>query len=119
VKAKTPNSRKSAYQLLLTLCSGCQDNINSLLEKGYLQLLNIIPNRKKYAYLPSKLTKTFYGFVGLKNLGCICYMNAMLQQFYMTPQFRYAILMADDKIEPNIITSEKWGSVDDNTLHQL
>jgi hypothetical protein len=46
-------------------------------------------------------------------------MNAMLQQFYMTPQFRHAILMADDKIEPNIVTSEKWGAVDDNSLHQL
>jgi len=37
----------------------------------------------------------------------------------MTPQFRYAILMADDKTEPNIVKTEKWGEVDDNTLHQL
>jgi ubiquitin carboxyl-terminal hydrolase 34 len=90
-----------------------------LVEGSLLKLLDVIPETKKYAYMPSKLTKTFYGFVGLKNLGCICYMNAMLQQFYMTPQFRHAILMADDKIEPNIVTSEKWGAVDDNSLHQL
>jgi ubiquitin C-terminal hydrolase len=37
------------------------------------------------------------GHVGLKNLGCICYMNAMVQQFFMTPTFRFALLMADDK----------------------
>jgi ubiquitin C-terminal hydrolase len=32
------------------------------------------------------------GFVGLRNLGCICYMNSTLQQFYMTPAFRSAVL---------------------------
>ena len=30
--------------------------------------------------------------VGLKNLGCICYMNSILQQVYMVPTFRYAIM---------------------------
>ena len=32
--------------------------------------------------------------------------------------FRYALLMADDKLPPNMITTPKWGTVDDNTLHQ-
>jgi len=32
------------------------------------------------------------GFVGLRNLGCICYMNATLQQFYMNHSFRAAVL---------------------------
>ena len=33
-----------------------------------------------------------HGHVGLKNLGCICYMNSILQQVYMVPTFRYAIM---------------------------
>ena len=33
-----------------------------------------------------------HGHVGLKNLGCICYMNSILQQIYMVPTFRYAIM---------------------------
>ena len=33
-----------------------------------------------------------YDHVGLKNLGCICYMNSILQQVYMVPTFRYAIM---------------------------
>jgi ubiquitin carboxyl-terminal hydrolase 9/24 len=37
-----------------------------------------------------------YGYAGLKNLGCICYMNAMNQQLYNTETFRYMILMAND-----------------------
>lgn len=40
--------------------------------------------------------KNYLGYVGIRNLGCICYMNAMMQQFYMTPEFRYAILRAND-----------------------
>ena len=31
--------------------------------------------------------------------------------------FRYAILMADDKVPLNFVTDNKWGTVDDNVLH--
>ena len=53
------------------------------------------------------------GYVGLKNLGCICYMNSIMQQLYMVPTFRYAILQSDDR--KDIDTSQ----FDDNLLHQL
>jgi ubiquitin C-terminal hydrolase len=43
---------------------------------------------QRAALLPRSST----GYVGLKNLGCICYMNATLQQFFMTPAFRAAVL---------------------------
>lgn len=32
------------------------------------------------------------GYVGLKNLGCICYMNSTLQQFFMNAPFRRGVL---------------------------
>ena len=32
------------------------------------------------------------GYVGLRNLGCICYMNSLMQQFFMIEPFRYGIL---------------------------
>ncbi len=45
-------------------------------------------------------------------------MSAMLQQFYMTPTFRYGILMADDGQPPNLQKRPKDGLlVDDNILH--
>ena len=52
--------------------------------------------------------------VGLKNLGCICYMNSIMQQMYMVPTFRFAIMNSDDK-EPAKLNH----GIDDNVLHQL
>ena len=37
-------------------------------------------------------TKSDTGFVGLDNLACICYMNSSLQNLYMVPEFRAAVL---------------------------
>ena len=54
--------------------------------------------------------------VGLKNLGCICYMNSMLQQFFMSPTFRRGILQVDDGIEPDLNNNL---NVDDNPFHQI
>jgi ubiquitin carboxyl-terminal hydrolase 34 len=54
--------------------------------------------------------------VGLKNLGCICYMNSMLQQFFMSPTFRRGILQVDDGIEPDMNNNL---NVDDNPFHQI
>lgn len=36
------------------------------------------------------------GYVGLKNLGCICYMNSFMQQLYMMPFFRHSITACQD-----------------------
>jgi len=69
----------------------------------------------RYNFYNSYNTKV-EGHVGLKNLGCICYMNSMLQQFFMVPSFRRAILQVDDSEEPN--TNNAYG-VDDNVFHQV
>lgn len=44
-----------------------------------------------------KNEKSATGFVGLKNIGCICYMNSIMQQLFMIPSFRKAILEVQDK----------------------
>jgi hypothetical protein len=45
---------------------------------------NINYNKKKFDH------------VGLKNLGCICYMNSTMQQLFMIPTLRYSILRFSD-----------------------
>jgi len=32
------------------------------------------------------------GYVGLRNFGCTCYMNSLIQQLFMIPEFRAGIL---------------------------
>ena len=35
------------------------------------------------------------GYVGLRNFGCTCYMNSLIQQLFMIPEFRAGILKAE------------------------
>ena len=118
VKCKGKDSRAIAYKLLGTLCKGHERNLNVLLN-DLLALVGKIPMANTWNYHPTADSKSLYGYVGLKNLGCICYMNSMLQQFYMTPTFRYAVMMADDKKEPNLVNKDNKYMIDDNVLHQL
>ena len=60
-----------------------------------------------------------YGHVGLDNIGCICYMNSIMQQIYMVPTFRYAILGCDDHEAPKPSEYGRMSTKDDNLLHQL
>jgi uncharacterized UBP type Zn finger protein len=60
----------------------------------------------------SEKIKSGCGYVGLKNLGCICYINSFLQQIFMIPDFRNAILQCEDPLETKEPDSE-------NLLHQL
>lgn len=36
------------------------------------------------------------GYVGIKNLGCICYMNSFMQQLFSIPKLRHAITSCED-----------------------
>ena len=64
-------------------------------------LCQVVVSKKGYS-LPT-LPKSSTGYVGLKNLGCICYMNATVQNFFMVPEFRRGVLeyadREDDKAE--------------------
>ena len=67
---------------------------------------------------PGDRTRSPLGFAGIKNLGSICYMNAMIQQFYHVPAFRYCLLAANDSAAPNLVTTASGKTLDDNNLHQ-
>ena len=81
----------------------------------YEKLKNIkFPN--EFQFDPNRDSKSSLGFVGLKNLGATCYMNAILQQCFLIEPFKFGILSADDQVPENISNELK---VDDNLLHQL
>jgi len=117
-KCKSRESRSALYKLLGTLTEDSAENLNQLLMNCVIPLTNRVTPSTAWKYLPSLDTRSFHGYSGIKNLGCICYMNAMHQQFFTIPTFRYGILAAADGIEPTC-EADKKGEVDENVLHQL
>lgn len=74
-------NRDILYRLLL------RTNTGRLVPTIHNMLVRVEPKKPG----PAKAT----GYVGLTNLGCICYMNAMMQQLFMTREFKYALLSID------------------------
>jgi ubiquitin C-terminal hydrolase len=72
-----------------------------------------------YSFYQQHSSKKQCDHVGLKNLGCICYMNSTMQQMYMVPTFRRAIMWSDDGKPPNPSSNYRYSCEDDNLLHQL
>lgn len=128
-KSKDNDFRQACYEFVIVLIDNSYENILFLLG------LNLFSNDKQvkdddsmnnYSVPNARqaIMKRYgesYGerredHCGIKNLGCICYMISMLQQFFMTPSFRYNLLTIDD--EKPINKSNKF-LVDDNSLHQI
>lgn len=128
-KCKLRDSRIAAYRLAITLVSQHPANLSLLLTQCLTPMLSRLDRVTSWTYAPASELRSVYGYSGITNLGYICYMNSMLQQFYMIPQFRYAILEADDQKPPtnlpflrgdtDVDKSKKGYDIDENVLHQL
>lgn len=114
-KCKSSVTRTEVFRLINTLARDCLENLNSVLSyiKG-LQHNSSWRTRKHpdWSISPYHDEKSITGYVGVKNLGCICYMISLLQQLYMIPTFRESILSVEDP-KKNEIPQE------DNLLYQL
>lgn len=113
-------AKDAAYRLLNSLIRKSPLLMNAFLEKSMLPLMDLIKRQDCWNYSPpgggSESARQKY--VGLKNLGCICYMNAMMQQYFMIPAFRYNILSIDDSFKEDLV-EYKGAKIDDNVMHQL
>lgn len=125
-KAKIRETRKSAYNLLLTLTI-CEETWSRKVVKTLELLKTRIKPLDTWNYSPTSQLRSLHGYAGIFNYGAICYMNSVLQQFFMIPQFRYSILAANDNLPPEMKEVPNWfisknrtpGLLDNNLLHQL
>lgn len=98
-KCKSGNSRTAALRLLAVLSRDCLVNLEAVLE--YIKEFGRRASWRTHKGSDWAIThlddeKSSTGYVGLKNLGCICYMISLFQQLFMVPSFRTDLLAVDD-----------------------
>jgi ubiquitin carboxyl-terminal hydrolase 9/24 len=103
-KCKSNSNRKKAFDLILSLTTDCLDNLNVVL--SYMKRFNENPSwrtnkESDWSIQLYQDEKSITGHVGIKNLGCICYMNSLHQQLFMIPGFRNDILSVKDPNHDN------------------
>jgi len=98
-KCKSSHTRNIAIRLLAEMCQDVPQNT-------FLVAELLTPNhqgakKRGWEFAPQERQTRSRGspYVGLKNLGCICYMNAAMQQLFMIPKLRQNILAVDQYSE--------------------
>jgi ubiquitin C-terminal hydrolase len=99
-KCKTKASRQACFCLLTELARDCSDNFKEIVQLLSKQIEKLYLGND-YSFSPSRREKSKYGYVGLQNQGATCYMNSLMQQLYLIPNFRREILSAVNKSKEN------------------
>ncbi|XP_040568738.2 ubiquitin carboxyl-terminal hydrolase 34 [Lepeophtheirus salmonis] len=94
-KCKSNASRTACYDLLIEMCKGSLQNYLIIHEKLMTQHEADAHKPYQWEYWPRDDGRAECGYVGLTNLGATCYMATCVQQLYMIPEARSAILKAD------------------------
>eukprot|EP00903_Cladosiphon_okamuranus_P009694 g9223.t1 len=92
-----PATRRAALNVLASAARKSPKAMAALLDNVDVFVGRVLPSlRHRWGYECSFDAKRPQsgGFVGLKNQGCTCYMNSLLQQLFMVPALRKAILEA-------------------------
>ncbi|XP_034385823.1 ubiquitin carboxyl-terminal hydrolase 24 isoform X6 [Cyclopterus lumpus] len=93
----TASSRLAAYEVLVMLADSSLPNLRLITRELMSMHHQSDPSLcKEFDYLPPVESRSVSGFVGLKNGGATCYMNAVFQQLYMQPGLPEAFLSIED-----------------------
>jgi len=96
-KAKRRATRLAAFHLLLELANNHRANFVRLTGLLLSQNLrhNNVSSSNESEFDPTEYDKSSTGYVGLTNLTATCYLNSMMQQLFMMPEFRNKVLAVD------------------------
>ncbi|KAK5869950.1 hypothetical protein PBY51_024623 [Eleginops maclovinus] len=96
-KCSTASSRLAAYEVMVMLADSSLSNLRLIVKELMTMHHQSDPSLcKEFDYLPPVESRSVSGFVGLKNGGATCYMNAVFQQLYMQPGLPEAFLSIED-----------------------
>ncbi|KAL3047472.1 hypothetical protein OYC64_021639 [Pagothenia borchgrevinki] len=96
-KCSTASSRLAAYEVLVMLADSSLSNLRLIVKELMTMHHQSDPSLcKEFDYLPPVESRSVSGFVGLKNGGATCYMNAVFQQLYMQPGLAEAFLSIEE-----------------------
>ena len=98
-KCKSNLTRLACYDVLTDLLAGSTDARQLRAMLGYVAPLHSTSVTLDWSHAapPAKDAKSVVPYLGLRNAGCVCYMNSNLQQLFMTPAFRRNIMAIDCK----------------------
>ena len=86
-------SRKAAFDLLVEFVGEDQSVLEKFIRENLHGLVTgHMPVPEKWGQHAFVQSSRYQKFVGLRNMGATCYMNSILQQFFMIPSFRYNVL---------------------------
>ncbi len=98
------SSRLASYKLLVELSRNCLKNYSristQLISFHHIQNQS---NQNEWNFIPLVTPRAECGYVGLKNGGATCYMNAVLQQLYMIPSVTDYLLSIEDESDKNSV----------------
>ena len=102
-KCKSGLARLAGFKLLAALGSdeGVLDYVLSVLKGFQSDLSWRKPKLACWLHSFNPHEKSTTGYVGIRNLGCTCYMNSMLQQLFMIETFRNGLLSCQSPNDPD------------------
>ncbi|KAG0032025.1 hypothetical protein BGZ82_006708 [Podila clonocystis] len=110
-KCQSDASRAAAFEFLEESTRSTLQTLCYVVKKTHEHFQREHDMADLWGYDPQTFKKARCGFVGLQNLGATCYVNSIVQQFFMNKDFRTGILDAP--------TDESDSNRNDTLLYQL